>query len=94
MRIGKKPPRFKKQEHRQKTDKFYLSQKWRAVRYEVGERDQWLCQECLKNNIVKEGRHCDHIVPRRMGGADYDLDNLQMLCKKCHDSKSSKERWQ
>lgn len=33
---------------------------------------------------------CDHIVNKAQGGTD-DMDNLQSLCKPCHDKKSQQE---
>jgi HNH endonuclease. len=41
--------------------------------------------------VIKEGRDVDHIQPIRLGGEVYDLDNLQTLCKSCHNRKSGKE---
>lgn len=75
-----------------KTDnsKIYQSQKWRKLR-------KWffvnnpLCAECLRNGTVKEGTDVDHITPIRLGGEVYDENNLQTLCKSCHNRKSAKE---
>jgi 5-methylcytosine-specific restriction endonuclease McrA len=33
----------------------------------------------------------DHITPVRLGGYFWDLNNLQGLCARCHNSKSAKE---
>lgn len=33
----------------------------------------------------------DHIVPIALGGAEYDLDNYQTLCDKCHKKKTASE---
>ena len=33
----------------------------------------------------------DHIRPLRLGGAPFDLDNLQTLCRGCHFAKSAVE---
>jgi len=35
--------------------------------------------------------HVDHIVPLRDGGERLDPDNLQSLCKPCHDKKTAEE---
>lgn len=34
----------------------------------------------------------DHIIPRCMGGSKIDINNLQILCKSCHDQKSHVEQ--
>ena len=99
MRVSKR----KKQNnnHRNETDGFYLSVFWRSLVANVWQRDKCLCQECLRDNRLTQlqkpsptphGRgYVDHIQPRTQGGSD-TLDNLELLCKPCHDSKSAKER--
>ena len=46
---------------------------------------------------------CDHVMPLRRGGAPYDPENLQTLCRRCHVDKTAgeqrkpdpaRERWQ
>lgn len=53
-------------------------------------RDDHLCQACLSRDRVTPANQVDHIVPRAKGGTD-DMDNLQSLCKPCHDAKSKTE---
>jgi 5-methylcytosine-specific restriction endonuclease McrA len=43
----------------------------------------------LKLTAMKYQMHGDHIVPRALGGTDAK-ENIQVLCKKCHDIKSFK----
>lgn len=50
-------------------------------------RDDHLCQACLSHDRVTVANQVDHIVPRAKGGSD-DMDNLQSLCKPCHDGKT------
>lgn len=64
---------------------------WEKLRAAVLRRDKHLCQECLKAGIYKAGNQCDHIVPKADGGTD-DMENLQILCKDCHKSKTLSER--
>lgn len=35
----------------------------------------------------------DHIKPINEGGAKWDYDNMQPLCKNCNFSKTGKQRW-
>ena len=53
-------------------------------------RDDHLCQACLSRDRVTPANQVDHIVPRAKGGSD-DMDNLQALCKPCHDAKTKTE---
>jgi 5-methylcytosine-specific restriction endonuclease McrA len=46
-------------------------------------------EEPLKSTAMKYQMHGDHIVPRALGGTDAK-ENIQVLCKKCHDIKSFK----
>ena len=43
----------------------------------------------LKWTAMRYQMHGDHIVPRALGGTDAK-ENIQVLCKKCHDIKSFK----
>ena len=54
---------------------------WKKLRKFIYQRDNWICQMCLKkchNNI-----QCHHIIPERLGGT-HKLENLITLCKSCH----------
>jgi 5-methylcytosine-specific restriction protein A len=58
--------------------------RWRKLREIVIRRDQGTCQAC-----GQEGKHVDHIVPRKLGGTD-ELSNLQLLCVQCNLSKGGR----
>ena len=61
---------------------------WRKVRLLALDRDAWTCTKCGKAGRLE----VDHRVPLEDGGALYDLDNLQTLCRGCHFDKSRGER--
>lgn len=42
--------------------KFYHSREWKRVREAVLIRDNYLCQYCLKDNIIKSAEIVHHIV--------------------------------
>lgn len=60
---------------------------WRRLKRDVHVRDNWTCCKCQRVSMNLE---CDHIVNKAQGGTD-DMDNLQSLCKPCHDQKTQQE---
>lgn len=70
---------------------------WERLRQIVFRRDNGLCQECLRNGVLTVvgdkpySAWCDHIVPKAEGGSD-DAENLQTLCRKCHQVKTDREK--
>lgn len=64
---------------------------WDKLRKIVLRRDGYLCVNCAKNDRPTPATDVDHITPKAKGGVD-DLDNLQSLCRACHDDKSARDR--
>ncbi|WP_200760466.1 HNH endonuclease [Effusibacillus dendaii] len=89
----------RKQEHRsykqRRTDKeeqaFYNSKEWRVLRSMKLRRDP-LCEECQRQGRLIPAVLVDHIQPIKQGGARLDMDNLQSLCRACHNAKTAAER--
>ena len=63
--------------------------RWRRMR-EVQLRREPLCRACAARGIVAAATDVDHIVPRRLGGAN-GRGNLQSLCHGCHSGKTRAE---
>jgi 5-methylcytosine-specific restriction protein A len=61
---------------------------WRVLRARILKRDKYLCQPCLKAGRVTPASAVDHIIPKAKGGTDAD-ENLQSICRPCHDWKTS-----
>ena len=61
--------------------------RWRAVRRAVLRRDGFRCVKCGKAGRLE----VDHRQRIEDGGAEYDPDNLQALCRGCHIAKSARE---
>ncbi|HIF9075746.1 TPA: HNH endonuclease [Photobacterium damselae] len=76
----------------QNPNRIYNTARWRRTRNIVLHRDKGLCQNCLKQGRYISANHCDHIISIANGGSVWDIKNLQMLCKKCHEKKTAKEK--
>ena len=74
------------------TKRFYNSRAWRKAR-ERKLRINPLCELCLKEGKLVAASIVDHVVPIKEGGEVWDLDNLQSLCKTCHERKGAAERF-
>lgn len=77
--------------------KFYHSKEWLKVREFVIQRDNGLCQECLKHGDVVPGEEVHHIEwlkPSNINNTDITLnpENLVYICKDCHFKIHKKER--
>jgi len=72
-------------------DKWYNTSLWANIRKrKLGEEP--LCQECLKYDEYVTANIVDHIIPHKgLWNIFVDYDNLQSLCKSCHDRKTAKE---
>lgn len=69
----------------------YNGRKWRNLRkHQLTLKP--LCEKCLEDDCTVLATVADHIVPVKKGGSGYNLENLQSLCKKCHDSKSARDK--
>lgn len=62
----------------------YRTAKWRNTRKAVLSASPL----CKCGAIATDA---DHIVPLAKGGAPYDLENLQALCRSCHGRKTYRE---
>lgn len=69
---------------------FYWSASWLKARRSHLAHEP-LCRACAARGRVTAAEVVDHIVPIRHGGAQLDPENLQSLCKVCHEAKSHAE---
>ena len=63
------------------------AKRWALVRLRTFARDRWRCRTCGRAGRLE----CDHVVPLHRGGAEYDPENLQSLCRQCHIRKTAGE---
>ena len=68
----------------------YNTKRWRAVRIEKLKQDP-LCEDCLKKEIITPGVEVHHITPISKGktirdkqALGFDKANLKTLCEACH----------
>lgn len=89
-RIPKTPRKTENSEKRQERQKFYNTAKWQKLRL-VKLANNPLCEICLVDEKLKFAEDVHHIISF-MDGADdnakkalfFDINNLQSLCKQCH----------
>lgn len=76
---------------------------WGSLRLKALERDQYRCVKCGKQpfkDSFKKGENKvntsaligDHILPIALGGDEFDINNVQTLCRICDKIKTTKDR--
>jgi len=71
---------------------FYVSQEWKKVSRKVWKRDKGFCQRCgIERRESEDVLHIHHIVSFEDVLLRAELNNLILLCKKCHNFVHSKE---
>jgi 5-methylcytosine-specific restriction enzyme A len=63
---------------------------WDRLRVCILQRDNGLCQPCIKQGRVTMATQVDHIVQKKDGGTDEE-SNLQAICTECHKFKTARE---
>jgi len=71
------------------TKKWWEEKEFVKLRKECIERDNHQCVKCSVSDKVKD-LYCDHIIPYRIC-KEHKLNNLQMLCGKCHSKKTAQD---
>ena len=69
------------------------SKRGQEVKRIVWQRTNGLCEECMKQGIVRAGVDCHHIVPvetattpQEMERLCFDVNNVRLLCIACHSA--------
>lgn len=86
---NKKKIRFKQINIKNSHNNFYMTKKWKEIRYKVLMKHKLqigsICQLC-KTTTTK--LHVDHIQPRsKRPDLELSIDNLQVLCANCNIGK-------
>ena len=86
-------------------ERFYTTRKWRNCRKAFAESKGNLCELCLKRGVIEPGAkdrplEVHHKIPLTADNVKdpkvaLNWDNLQLLCKTCHEDKKEKrqKRW-
>lgn len=69
----------------------YSSSRWKRLR-QVILSEHPLCVHCERLGLVTAATVIDHIIEISDGGAVWDRDNLQPLCRTCHQIKTGLEQ--
>jgi 5-methylcytosine-specific restriction endonuclease McrA len=71
----------------EKKENFYLSEKWRGLRYQALKAQGRICALCRNPEGIM---HVDHIKPRsKYPELELEITNLQILCADCNLGKSN-----
>ncbi len=76
---------------RQDNYPFYNSRTWRKLA-KAHKKANPLCITCLQEGRTTPAEVTDHKVAIDDGGHKTDINNLQSLCHKCHNSKSGRNK--
>ena len=67
--------------------------RWLEVKRMVWQRANGLCEDCMKQGIVRAGVDCHHVIPvetattiQEMEMLCYDINNIRLLCIQCHSN--------
>lgn len=72
---------------------FYRTRQWSHLRQQVLERDHYLCAYCKVQGVITPAKTADHIVPIEFDKAlEANVDNLAVICGKCHRRKTEFEQ--
>lgn len=83
--------RKKKDIYHHENKPFYRSKVWANTRSQVYERERGLCQRCKKFVFGRQA-HVHHIIPVRQDETlKLELNNLMLLCPKCHVIEENEE---
>ena len=75
----------KRTEYKRHSAKITRGPRWKAIRLQALDRDEWQCVQCGTRRRLE----CDHVLPvRDRPDLAYTLSNLQILCGQCHARKT------
>ena len=70
--------------------KIYNDSRWKGWRAWFRANEPY-CRLCAARGVDETAHDLDHIVPLDEGGAEFEMENLQPLCRQCHYEKTAAE---
>lgn len=71
---------------------FYNSKEWHKLRMAKWVSANGLCEMCLAEGVIREGKEVHHIEPiSKNWNKRLDIDNLILLCPDCHNHEHNRE---
>lgn len=71
---------------------FYQSKRWEKLSRQVKVRDDFMCQECLRNNQYTPADVTDHIIEIKDDWDNgWNTKTMESLCHDCHNFKTRRE---
>ncbi len=90
--IGSGPDRLQRRDQNVAWRKWYKLARWRQLRLSILERDLFTCCRCNVPKADTSQLVADHRIPHRGDEALFwDANNLQCMCKTCHDTHKQRE---
>ncbi len=79
-------------------NKFYGSTAWKNCRKGFFQAKSGLCESCLRRGLITPGTEVHHktpLTPQNIEDPTITLnwDNLELLCKACHDEQHTQGRY-
>lgn len=75
-----------RRKHNKEYVQFYNSSEWKRIRKKALRRDDWLCQRCSKQGLIKSAEIVHHLVETKDNwDLRLELSNLESLCFECHE---------
>lgn len=77
---------------------FYKSRTWQDCRNEYARKAKHLCENCLKDGIIRAGEivhHINPITPANIDNPEITLnpENMMLVCRDCHAKIHSGKRY-
>ncbi|MFC0188223.1 HNH endonuclease [Fictibacillus aquaticus] len=74
------------------TTRFYKSMPWRKLRASALNRDNYLCQDCMKKKRLTPAEMVHHEVEvKEDWSRRLDITNLTSLCNSCHNKRHTEK---
>lgn len=89
---GDERARHRQRDASQNWRSWYKTSRWQKLRWAVLVRDLFTCQMCQRVEVDTSQLVGDHIKPHRGDETLFwDENNIQCVCKRCHDGEKQRQ---